>query len=161
MVNRPPSAGQTSETKTSMVDLGVYSKNRHFRLLLSSKGGKPYTLQPHDRVSSVEGLNPQHRFMISLICNVHPDAKLLPFGFSAWWPAEPAAQQRVLADRPGAHAAAPHKHWWRAEECIVADKSVNISLSFDLRLDTSCHGDKPSIGTFKFSLVNLGVCCTL
>jgi hypothetical protein len=74
--NPPP-----SEERVSFVDTAVYTKNRHFRLVYSSKGGKTATLQPTKRyatgVQGVSRLSPARIFNDTLICNVDQDVKLL------------------------------------------------------------------------------------
>eukprot|EP00887_Chlorella_sp_A99_P007573 scaffold28.g7573.t1 len=59
------------------VDVGVYSRNRAFRLLLSSKAGKDAVLRCTGRLGGAAGLSPQEVFMRSLVCNVPPSARLL------------------------------------------------------------------------------------
>ncbi|KAK9914765.1 hypothetical protein WJX75_000253 [Coccomyxa subellipsoidea] len=63
-------------TKALFVDGGVYTRNRAFRLFLSSKAGKEWILQPTERF---QGAKLSHRdiFFVSLICNVSEDCRLL------------------------------------------------------------------------------------
>lgn len=102
MVERPGGGA-----RTCLVDLGVYTRNRHFRLLGSSKGGKSFTLQPLARASDAGGLRPAQRLLLSLICNVHPDAQLLDQGLLAMWARSGAAPRATgrggdrVAGEPG------------------------------------------------------------
>ncbi|GBG82877.1 hypothetical protein CBR_g36403 [Chara braunii] len=52
------------------IDLAVYSRNRCFRLLLSSKAGKKSVLLPTDRFRCEGGMKMEAAFFESLICNV-------------------------------------------------------------------------------------------
>ena len=58
------------------IDLGVYTRNRAFRLHLSSKAGKTARLMPTGRYGT-SGLRPERVFMDSLVCNVAPEARLI------------------------------------------------------------------------------------
>ena len=62
--------------ETFFIDTGVYTRNRAFRLHLSSKAGKPATLLPTGRYSTA-GLRPEKLFLDSLVCNVAPESRLL------------------------------------------------------------------------------------
>lgn len=62
---------------TSFVDSSVYSRNRAFRLYLSSKAGKSAVLQPSGRLPGSDGTTQRDIFMRALICNVPPDLRLL------------------------------------------------------------------------------------
>lgn len=62
---------------TSFVDCSVYSRNRAFRLYLSSKAGKSAVLTPSGRMSSIEGDTQRAIFMRALICNVDSCSRLL------------------------------------------------------------------------------------
>ncbi len=70
-----------SEERVSFVDTAVYTKNRHFRLVYSSKGGKTATLKPTRRYATggqgLYKLSPARIFNDTLICNVDYDVKLL------------------------------------------------------------------------------------
>jgi len=74
--NPPP-----SEERVSFVDTAVYTKNRHFRLVYSSKGGKTASLQPTERYATHDQggfkMSPARIFNDTLICNVDYDVKLL------------------------------------------------------------------------------------
>ncbi|KAG7669947.1 hypothetical protein Ndes2437B_g06151 [Nannochloris sp. 'desiccata'] len=74
--NPPP-----SEERVSFVDTAVYTKNRHFRLVYSSKGGKTAILKPTERyatgIQGISRLSPARIFNDTLICNVDYDVKLL------------------------------------------------------------------------------------
>lgn len=59
-----------------IVDTGVYTRNRAFRLYLSSKAGKSSILIPTGRFAN-EAHSQKHIFMQSLICKVEPGVQLL------------------------------------------------------------------------------------
>lgn len=64
--------------KTPFVDASVYSRNRCFRLVGSSKFGKTARLLPEDHPKNGERLSiPEEFFYNSLVCNVSATAKLL------------------------------------------------------------------------------------
>ncbi|CAL8468734.1 g8274 [Coccomyxa elongata] len=71
MINKD---GQGS--RALFIDGGVYTRNRAFRLFLSSKAGKEWVLQPTERF---QGARLSHRdiFFASLICNVPEGCRLL------------------------------------------------------------------------------------
>ena len=77
ILKNPP----TSEERVPFVDTAVYTKNRHFRLVYSSKGGKTAILQPTQRYATggqgIHKLSPARIFNDTLICNVDEDVKLL------------------------------------------------------------------------------------
>jgi hypothetical protein len=58
------------------IDTGVYTRNRAFRLHLSSKAGKTATLLPTGRYGTA-GLRTEKLFFDSLVCNVAPETRLL------------------------------------------------------------------------------------
>ncbi|KAM7499710.1 hypothetical protein LguiA_024124 [Lonicera macranthoides] len=58
------------------VDTAVYSRNRCFRLPLSSKAGKTSVLQPTGRFKCKD-MNEEEMFMASLICNMDMDCEKL------------------------------------------------------------------------------------
>lgn len=58
------------------IDTGVYTRNRSFRLHLSSKSGKTATLLPTGRYGTA-GLRTEKLFFDSLVCNVSPETRLL------------------------------------------------------------------------------------
>ncbi|KAL3150700.1 hypothetical protein ABBQ32_000488 [Trebouxia sp. C0010 RCD-2024] len=64
------------EGTTSIVDTAVYTRNRAFRLYLSSKAGKESILTSTGRFP-IKAHSQKQIFMHSLICNVDPDAQLL------------------------------------------------------------------------------------
>jgi hypothetical protein len=70
-----------SQERVSFVDTAVYTKNRHFRLVYSSKGGKTASLQPTERYATCDQggskVSPARIFNDTLICNVDYDVKLL------------------------------------------------------------------------------------
>jgi hypothetical protein len=72
-----------SEERVSFVDTAVYTKNRHFRLVYSNKGGKTAVLKPTERYATAAHgeykLKPSFArvFNDTLICNVDYDVKLL------------------------------------------------------------------------------------
>lgn len=92
-VTTPPLAGEGSITalpqaqqqaqppqRTWFVDTAVYTRNRHFRLAYSCKGGKTAVLCPTQRFAAALGPNrpsPAKVFLDTLITNVDPAAKLL------------------------------------------------------------------------------------
>ena len=60
-----------STERCSAVDLAVYSRNRHFRIVYCSKGGKAAVLTPTSRyVTGARKLSPARVFQDTLICNV-------------------------------------------------------------------------------------------
>jgi hypothetical protein len=64
----------------SFVDTAVYTRNRHFRLAYSSKGGKSAALRPTGRFATAPGPGrptPARVFQQTLLCRVDPGAKLL------------------------------------------------------------------------------------
>lgn len=65
--------------ETTFVDMGVYSRNRAFRLFRSSKAGKGVALMPTARMMQAwDNRFPDEKiFMHSLVGNVDPDARLL------------------------------------------------------------------------------------
>lgn len=63
-------------TSTLFIDTGVYTRNRAFRLYLSSKAGKDAVLMPTGRYRTV-GKTQEEIFMDSLVCNVPQGAELL------------------------------------------------------------------------------------
>ncbi|KAK9811730.1 hypothetical protein WJX72_009209 [[Myrmecia] bisecta] len=76
---RKGGADEAAHTFTSFVDSAVYTKNRHFRIIWNSKGGKTATLVPTERFATApgHGMSRQQLFLESLICNVPPTARLL------------------------------------------------------------------------------------
>ncbi|KAK9825930.1 hypothetical protein WJX81_007732 [Elliptochloris bilobata] len=64
---------------TSVVDTAVYTRNRHFRVLWSSKGGKSAVLKATGRFATAVGAGkpPQELFLATLVCNTPPGARLL------------------------------------------------------------------------------------
>jgi hypothetical protein len=58
------------------IDTGVYTRNRAFRLHLSSKAGKTATLLPTGRYGTAT-LRSEKLFFDSLVCNVAPETRLL------------------------------------------------------------------------------------
>lgn len=62
--------------ETCFIDTAVYTKNRAFRLYLSSKAGKTAMLRPTGRFGAPD-LRAEQIFMASLVCNVPPEARLL------------------------------------------------------------------------------------
>lgn len=65
------------------VDCSVYSRNRAFRLYLSSKAGKPAVLKPSERSNVDSQLLQRDIFMKALICNVESGCRLLHCANSA------------------------------------------------------------------------------
>jgi len=64
--------------ETTFVDLGVYSRNRAFRLYLSSKASKKLPLKVTDRVKNSWGSVPEEKiFFHSLVGNVTSNARLI------------------------------------------------------------------------------------
>lgn len=71
---------EKDEAKIPFVDIAVYTRNRHFRLPFSCKGGKTAVLRPTQRYACTPGAarpSPARIFLDSMICNVPVDAKLL------------------------------------------------------------------------------------
>ncbi|XVE64290.1 hypothetical protein DITRI_Ditri07aG0089000 [Diplodiscus trichospermus] len=67
----------SSETSGQLfVDTAVYSRNRCFRLALSSKAGKTSFLLPTRRFKC-KGMGEEDMFMVSLICNMDTDCEKL------------------------------------------------------------------------------------
>ena len=72
------------QTLTWVADTAVYTKNRHFRVLLSSKGGKNVDLEPTSRYSHAPGAPLSARettrrdlVLLSLVANVDPGTRLI------------------------------------------------------------------------------------
>ncbi|BDA45013.1 probable DNA-directed primase/polymerase protein at C-terminar half [Coccomyxa sp. Obi] len=67
---------------TSLVDVAVYTKNRHFRTALSCKGAKGLVLKSTGRFAASQGtqLTERELFMRTLVCNVGPGALPLACG---------------------------------------------------------------------------------
>ncbi|KAK9792264.1 hypothetical protein WJX73_002212 [Symbiochloris irregularis] len=67
---------------TTFVDTAVYSRNRHFRMMWSSKGGKPAVLRLSKRCAAqaTMQLPPQELLQRTLVCNVDASARLLTLG---------------------------------------------------------------------------------
>ncbi|KAK7315144.1 hypothetical protein VNO77_33676 [Canavalia gladiata] len=66
----------SSEASQLFVDTAVYSRNRCFRLFLSSKAGKSSVLLPTERFKCKQ-LGEEDMFMASLICNMDADYEKL------------------------------------------------------------------------------------
>lgn len=62
--------------ETLLIDAGVYTRNRAFRLHLSSKADGEASLVPTGRFGT-KGLTAEQVFMVALVCNVPPEARLL------------------------------------------------------------------------------------
>lgn len=62
--------------ETLVIDYGVYTRNRAFRLHLSSKAGSDSRLVATGRFGG-HGLTAEQMFMAALVCNVPPEARLL------------------------------------------------------------------------------------
>ncbi|KAJ4823721.1 hypothetical protein Tsubulata_032139 [Turnera subulata] len=71
-VRKDSSAAES--TSQLFIDAAVYSRNRCFRLALSSKAGKSSVLLPTGRFSCKD-LSEENMYMASLICNVDADCK--------------------------------------------------------------------------------------
>ena len=73
------------ERTTPFVDLGVYTRNRAFRLYLSSKSGKKVRLLPTHRLWRPPGVTApatqadETMFYCSLLCNVEQGARLISY----------------------------------------------------------------------------------
>lgn len=66
---------------TSFVDTAVYSRNRHFRMAFSCKGGKAAVLKPTRRFAWREAApTPGQVFLDTLVCRVDPQCVLLQMG---------------------------------------------------------------------------------
>lgn len=63
---------------TLLIDTGVYSRNRAFRLFLSSKAGKEAILRSTGRYETA-GLASEQLFMATLVGNVFPEALLVHY----------------------------------------------------------------------------------
>lgn len=79
-----PVAARPQAAFTWVADTAVYTKNRHFRVLWSSKGGKNVSLEPTSRYSHAEGApldaagNPRRTLLLSsLAANVDPGTRLI------------------------------------------------------------------------------------
>nr|XP_011470308.1 PREDICTED: DNA-directed primase/polymerase protein isoform X2 [Fragaria vesca subsp. vesca] len=59
------------------VDTAVYTRNRCFRLALSSKAGKKSVLLPTGRFKAKDMMSEEEMFMASLICNLDADCEKL------------------------------------------------------------------------------------
>lgn len=104
---------------TCFVDCSVYSRNRAFRLYLSSKAGKSAVLNPSGRLAEIDGDTQRSIFMRALICNVDPDCRLL-------YCARPApcndSSARGTPSSSNSHASAPRPESatgqvWRQPPC--------------------------------------------
>ncbi|ESW24143.1 hypothetical protein PHAVU_004G106200 [Phaseolus vulgaris] len=67
-------SGSEESADQLFVDTAVYSRNRCFRLALSSKAGKSSVLQPTKRFKCKD-LGEEDMFMASLICNIDVDCQ--------------------------------------------------------------------------------------
>ena len=66
------------EDRVCFIDTGVYTRNRAFRLYLSSKAGKTAILLPTTgRFAWMANLPQEKIFMNSLVCNVPPESRLI------------------------------------------------------------------------------------
>jgi hypothetical protein len=87
-----------------VADPAVYTRSRHFRMIWSCKGGKGAVLRPtarymQARLPAGAPLANADTFMVSLICNVHPAARLLEVPL--------AVMQQLVRARP------PRAMWTR------------------------------------------------
>ena len=67
----------TASMTACIIDTGVYTKNRAFRIYLSSKLGKNATLLPTPTSGGPYHLSHEEIFMSSLVCNVSPESRIL------------------------------------------------------------------------------------
>ncbi|EFN54394.1 hypothetical protein CHLNCDRAFT_135708 [Chlorella variabilis] len=74
-----PGGGGGGPQLGSMVDMAVYSKNRHWRMSRCCKGGKEAVLHPTGRYATAPGAGVSDAtvFLDTLVCNVEPHARLL------------------------------------------------------------------------------------
>ncbi|KAG7981428.1 hypothetical protein I3843_05G233600 [Carya illinoinensis] len=70
-------SSSTTSSSQLFVDTAVYSRNRCFRLALSSKAGKSSVLLPTGRFKCKDMLCEEDMFMASLICNMDIDCEKL------------------------------------------------------------------------------------
>ena len=86
----------------SFVDAAVYSRNSHFRLVWSCKGGKAAVLVPTRRFADAAAPTPAHLFLAAFITGVDPGAKLLQMFVNVGRPVAGAAPTgQVVADAGG------------------------------------------------------------
>ena len=69
-------ATSATSPETLVIDTGVYTRNRAFRLHLSSKAGKDAVLRPTGRFGC-QGWAQEQIFMASLVCNIDPSLPLV------------------------------------------------------------------------------------
>ncbi|KAK9826250.1 hypothetical protein WJX74_002799 [Apatococcus lobatus] len=102
------SAGRTSFA--SLVDTAVYTKNRHFRMLGCSKGGKTAMLLPHARYATRpgHGLSYAAIYKGSLICHVPQPTQLLQIGRPQSVERQALSSDRVISEHQ--HTATAHQH---------------------------------------------------
>ena len=79
-----PAASRPHQAFTWVADTAVYTKNRHFRVLLSSKGGKNVALEPTSRHAhspgarlDAAGTTRRDLVLCSLVANVEPGTRLV------------------------------------------------------------------------------------
>jgi DNA-directed primase/polymerase protein len=101
-----PSSGSSApmdDIETLVIDGGVYTRNRAFRLYMSSKAGKEAVLQSTGRFGT-DAWAPEQIFMASLVGNVDPSARLVRL-FD-----ESKESGEAATARARAAAAAGHRH---------------------------------------------------
>lgn len=126
--NAPPGA---PPTRDSIVDTAVYTKNRHFRVLWASKGGKAAVLAPTGRhafgaggVADRSATPLATMFLASLAGNVAPGTKLLDFGGGGGGfggGGRPLARRSVALTHPTRPRDAI-KFEWKVDEEDVSDR---------------------------------------
>ena len=86
----------------SLVDAAVYSRNRHFRLVWSCKGGKAAVLVPTPRFAAGGVPTSAHLFLAAFITGVDPGTRLLQMFVNVGRPmAGSAPTGQVVADAGG------------------------------------------------------------
>jgi hypothetical protein len=129
--NAPPGAPHTRDW---IVDTAVYTKNRHFRVLWSSKGGKAAVLAPTGRHAFGPGGAADRRstplatmFLASLAANVAPGTKMIDAAAGGGGGGLGAPRRPLLARRSVAlgHPTRPRdsiKFEWKVDEEDVSDR---------------------------------------
>ena len=76
-------------------------RNRHFRIIWSSKGGKAAVLMPTHRFDGARAaLPPQDQFLSALVCNVTPSSRLMAVSRMLTQPEFPACALPALERQP-------------------------------------------------------------
>ncbi|KAK9846112.1 hypothetical protein WJX84_012061, partial [Apatococcus fuscideae] len=117
MLIKEAAAGSAARSFASLVDTAVYTKNRHFRMLGCSKGGKSAMLLPHPRYATRpgHGLSYTEIYKRALICHVEGPVQLLQVGKS---PSEWQAPHAHTGLQEHQHIASVHQR--------LGDRSIKM-----------------------------------